>query len=98
MFDTVLNPSKYLPAQNKNRNSRKRCEICSKLTTKTPKQRQRKPWTYFIHFSIVSIVEFDQVDVCGDVFVPKLMHGNEIHDSPSKLTVLQQAANKIWMK
>ena len=33
-----------------NRNSRKRCEVCSKLTIKTP-------------FSIVSIVEFEQFNV-----------------------------------
>ena len=25
-----------------NRNTRKRCEICSKLTTKTPEQHQRR--------------------------------------------------------
>ena len=32
-------------------------EICSMLTTKTPKQ----IWTLFTHCSVISIVEFEQV-------------------------------------
>ena len=39
-----------------NSNTRKRCEICSKLTIKTPKWRQ-------CPFSCVSIVDFEQVNV-----------------------------------
>ena len=39
------------------RNTRKRCEICSKLTIKTPER------TYFTPFSSVSIVAFEQVKV-----------------------------------
>ena len=33
--------SKDLPVQSNNRNTTKRCEICSKLTKKTPEQRQK---------------------------------------------------------
>ena len=44
-----------------NRNSRKSCEICSKLTIKAPEQ------PYFTPFSTVSIVDFEQVNV-GWVF------------------------------
>ena len=38
-----------------NRNTGKRCEICSKLKTKTR--------THFTPYSSVSIVEFEQVNV-----------------------------------
>ena len=37
------------------RNTRKKCEICSKLTIKTPKR--------FTNFSSVSIVDFEKVNV-----------------------------------
>ena len=51
-----------------NSNTRKRCEICSKLTIKSPQQLS----TVFIEhisylftpFSTVSTVGFEQVDVC----------------------------------
>ena len=42
-----------------NRNSRKRCETCSKLTIKTP---GRHHFTSFLFFS-VDIVDFEQVNV-----------------------------------
>ena len=32
----VKNPANQIVTQNNNRNTRKRCEICSKLTIKTP--------------------------------------------------------------
>ena len=38
------------------KNTRKRCEICSKLTIKTTERRYL--WTYFTPFSSVSIVDF----------------------------------------
>ena len=40
-----------------NRNTRKRCEICSKLTIKIPERK-----TYFTPFSSVSIVNVEQVN------------------------------------
>ena len=54
-----------------NRNTRKRCEICSKLTIKIPEQRHWRRSTVFTvnlehvsHlFSSVSIVDFEQVNV-----------------------------------
>ena len=52
-----------------NRNSRKRCEICSKLTIKTPKRRQWPGSDVFtvnfehIYTFRVSIVDFEQVNV-----------------------------------
>ena len=45
-----------------NRNTRKRCEICSKLTIKT----------YFPSFSSVSIVDFEQVNVGWESIVLEL--------------------------
>ena len=42
-----------------NRNTRARCEICSKLTIKT----------CFTYFSIVSIVNFERVIVGWDVYI-----------------------------
>ena len=46
-----------------NRTIGKGCEICLKLTLKTPERRHwRKLWTYFTTFSSASIFEFDQVN------------------------------------
>ena len=41
-----------------NRNTRTKCEICSKLTIKTPERRHRP---YFTPCSSVSIVNFEHV-------------------------------------
>ena len=53
-----------------NRNTTKRCEICSKLTIKTPTRRHWRRsgffggfWTYFTPISSVYIVDFEQIDV-----------------------------------
>ena len=43
--------------------SRKRCEICSKLTIKTPERR-----TNFTTFSSVSSIDFEQVNVSWVIF------------------------------
>ena len=45
-----------------NRNTRTSCEICSKLTLKTPKRLYCKLWTYFIPCSSISIDNFEQVN------------------------------------
>ena len=56
-----FNPTNiYLFKLNK-RYTRKRCEICSKLTIKTPERRQWKLWKYFKPFSSVFTFDFDQV-------------------------------------
>ena len=47
-----------------NRNTRKRCKICSKLTTKTPEKRHRHTFTYFALFASVFIGYVKQVNVC----------------------------------
>ena len=54
-----------------NSNPRKRCEICSKLTIKSPQRRFTVFIVNFEHisylftpFSIVSTVGFEQVNVC----------------------------------
>ena len=57
-----------------NRNARKWCEICSKLTINTPERRQwRHPGVFIVNFehishffSTVSIVDFEQANVCWD--------------------------------
>ena len=48
-----------------NKNTWERCEVSSKLTIKTPEQSQWRGivWTYFTHFSSISIVEFEQVNI-----------------------------------
>ena len=43
------------------RNNRKGCKICSKLTIKRPEWHQ---WTYFTPFSSLAIVDFEQMNVC----------------------------------
>ena len=52
-----------------NKKTRTRCEICSKLTKKTPERRQASLWclycllwTYFTPCSDVCIVNFEQVN------------------------------------
>ena len=45
-----------------NTDTRKRCEICSKLTVKTQERRQSRLWTYFTPCSSVSTVNFRQVN------------------------------------
>ena len=53
-----------------NRNTRARCEICSKLTVKTPQQTPLAPFwclhcyfpTYFTPCSSASVVNFEQVN------------------------------------
>ena len=57
-----------------NRNTRTRCEICSKLTIKTPEW-----WTYFTSCSSVPIGNFYQVNagwdwVCSSVFTVNFQH------------------------
>ena len=52
------NPANIYLFKVNNRNTRKRCEICSKLTIKTPERRQSRPWDkrvlstnfYFLRF------------------------------------------------
>ena len=51
----------YVPKVN-NRNTRTRCEICSKLTVKTPERRQ---W----HRSGVFVVEFEHISHFVPVFL-----------------------------
>ena len=38
----------------KNRNTRTRCEICSKLTRKAPKRRQRRSHALFVNYEHIS--------------------------------------------
>ena len=67
----LLDINNYLLKAN-NRNSRKRFEICSELTIKTPERHQWCRPGFFIFnfehvshlFSSVSIVVFEQVNVC----------------------------------
>ena len=54
-----------------NRNTRTRWEICSKITIKTPERRHELRsdvfivnFMYFACYSSVSIVDFEQVNVC----------------------------------
>ena len=56
------------------RNTRKRCEICSKLTIKTQEQRQWRRSRIFIanfehilHILYVSIVDFEQANVSWEI-------------------------------
>ena len=65
-IDLILPNELYL-FKVSNRNFNKRCEICSKLTIKTPMTSfwcyYCWLWTYIIPFSIVSIVDFERVNI-----------------------------------
>ena len=65
----------YFPAGNymfkvNNRNTRKRCEICSKLTIKTPERRHH--W----HRSGVFIVNFEHISHCSSVSIVNFEQAN----------------------
>ena len=77
-----------------NRNTRTRCEICSKLTIKIP---VRRHWTYFTPCSSVSIVIFEHVmpaglnagtkwfpvirpKICGNYAFPENFHTRKPHE------------------
>ena len=57
----VLFPAGNYMFKVNNRNTRARCEICSKLTINIPERRQRL-WTYFTRCSSVPIVNFEHVN------------------------------------
>ena len=46
------------------RNTSKMCEICAKLTIKTPERRPKN----FTLFSSVSIVDFEQLNICWEIY------------------------------
>ena len=65
-----MQPPTTQPTFVNNWNTRKRCEICSKLTIKTPERRQwRRSDVFIVNFeyislsSTVSIINFEQVNV-----------------------------------
>ena len=72
-----------------NRNTRKRCDICSKLIIKTPQRRQWHGSGVFIvnseHISnvdlltYISIVDFDQVNVSWEKLEISLPHCQDKH-------------------
>ena len=70
------NPSNNYLLKIDSRNTRKRCEICSKLTIKIPEWRQLTLfcclycylWAYFAPFSIVLIADFEEITVCWESF------------------------------
>ena len=54
ILDAIYLPGIYLPKVN-NRNTRTRCEICSKLTIKTPERRQwRRSGVFIVNFEYIS--------------------------------------------
>ena len=66
VFETLF-PSHHYPAGNNmfkvnDRNTKTRCEICSKLTIKTPEWRR---W----HRSGVFIVSFEHISLCSSVSI-----------------------------
>ena len=75
------------------RNTRKRCEICSKLTKTLERLHWRYSaaftylWTYFTPFSIVSIANFEQANVSWD---RTLLQSNMKHQSRLKVLHIWQ--------
>ena len=70
-----------------NRNTRKRCEICSKFTIKTPEWRHWRRFAVFIvnfehilvPFSIVSLVDFEEVNISYKRYFRNNIAPREIH-------------------
>ena len=69
-----VNPAGNYMFKVNTRNTRARCEICSELTTKIPKRQASFQclccwlWTYFTPCSLVSFVNFEQVDAGWEPF------------------------------
>ena len=75
ILEMLVNPANIYLFKFNNKNSKNRCEICSKLTIETPERRLMyfTPfdvlmyfWTYFTPFSAVSVVDFEQVNISWD--------------------------------
>ena len=67
-FIKKVTQSKQIPLKVSNRNTKRRWEICSELAIKIPEKRHSPRsdvfivnFTYFTHYSSVSIVDFEQV-------------------------------------
>ena len=65
-------------AQNSNRNTTKRCELCLKLTIKTERRHWLRPGVFIVIFehashifSFVSIVDFEQIIVFWEIILWK---------------------------
>ena len=93
----VLFPAGNYMFKVNNRNTRARCEICSKLTINIPERRQRL-WTYFTRCSSVSIVNFEHVntgleDVLSDTFKCNCQQWRF-----KKFTKIYKKSTKTWKK
>ena len=78
------------------RNIRKRCEICSKLTTKTAERRHGRHcqlWTYFT--PCFSVVEIEQVNVGWVSFFSKMIGRNRCHFPNVILTVVTRYISEV---
>ena len=76
ILEMLVNPANICLFKFNNKNSRKRCETCSKLTIKRSERRLtylipfdvlKYFWTYFTPFSTVSVVDFEQGNINWDV-------------------------------
>ena len=103
---TMMNliPGKIYFFKVSNRNTRKKCEICSKLTIKKPQQRQwrgsgvfivNSKDNYFTHFSSVSIVDFEQVNVSWDNIGKPFAFWINQKKLPRDISSLRQNHSKI---
>ena len=67
-----------------NRNTRTRCEICSKLTVKTPERRQQRRFSVFI-------VNFEHIS--HKLWAGKYQLANWVDWNPQ---IAKQATSEIW--
>ena len=92
-----------------NRNTRKRCEICPKLTIKTPKRRYRRRsgmfivnFEHIVHlFKSVSVVDFEQLNASWEVVAVRPLF-KLFWSSPTNIfTYLKstiETLEKVWNK
>ena len=90
----MVKPRKYLPVTVNNRNTRKRCEICSKLILKIPERRQRLSYIQFSCFSTNTVDEI--CFLCKKSFLHDLKNLSIFIRMPYRSRKI--AALLVWIK
>ena len=83
-----------------NRNTRTRCQICSKLTIKTPEWPHWRRSDVFVNFEHISIVNFEQVDAGWVVSLALMLSVTQLEQfhftQKSRAKQFRNIIRKVW--